>query len=69
MMAVAAALVGVIAPQETFWRIGLLLGSASIQIYRAAVSPVAPGPDRAVYQMMADMKRDILKPKRLTSLF
>jgi hypothetical protein len=69
MMAVAGALVGAIAPQQTLWRIGLPLGSASIQIYRAAVPPVAPGADRAVYQMMADMKRDILKPKRLMSLF
>src|SRR6185312_12949797 len=69
MMAVAGALVGAIAPQKTFWRIGLPLGSASIQIYRAAVPPAAPAADTAVYQMMADMKRDILRPKRLTSLF
>ena len=70
MMAVAGALVGAVAPQKTFWRIGLPLGSATIQVYRAAVgSASVPVADRAVYQMMADMKRDILKPKRLASLF
>ena len=35
MMAVTGALLGAVAPQKTFWRIGLPLGSAAIQVYRS----------------------------------
>jgi hypothetical protein len=70
MMSVAGALAGVLAPQQTIWRLGLPIGSAAFQLYRAAVNSASvPSADRAVYQMMADMKRDVLKPKRLASLF
>jgi hypothetical protein len=70
LMAVTGTVLGVAAPQKTFWRLALPLGSVAIHVYRAAVgSADGPAVDRRVYQLMADIKRDIVKPERLRSLF
>lgn len=70
MMSVTGALTGLLAPHQTIWRAALPIGSAAFQLYRAVVGTASvPSTGRTVYQMMADMKRDILKPERLVSLF
>ena len=53
------------------WIIGLALGSAAVQVYSQAPAVVQAQPmgGEDVYQTMADLKRDIIKPTRFASLF
>jgi hypothetical protein len=53
------------------WGVGLGLGSLALRVYpqvTALVQAHSPN-DNKVYQTMADLKRDIIKPSRFTSLF
>ena len=69
LMSAAAGVVGAVSPKNANWVVGLTIGSVIVQAYQVAVAPPADGYPANIYQTMADMKRDILQPGRLVSLF
>jgi hypothetical protein len=71
LTAVAALAVGAESPNNKAWALGLGLGSIALRVYpqAAAVVQAQPLDGGSVYQTMADLKRDIIKPTRFTSLF
>lgn len=70
LMTAAAGVLAAVTPQQAKWVVGLTLGVATVQVYQILVASNSTQENhKNVYQSIADMKRDILKPERFVSLF